>query len=491
MPNLTVAAIDLGAESGRVMQAGFDGETLRLDEAHRFPNQPVRVHAGGRENLHWDVLRLFHEIKHGLGKAGHAAQLASLGIDTWGVDFALLDARDRLLANPFHYRDARTEGMLDEIFKCVPRESVFERTGIQFLQLNTLVQMMAMSLERDDALESAQTFLTIPDLFNFWLSGRKVCEFSNATTTQMYDTRAGAWARGMLATLGIPTHFFPDVVPPGTVLGDLLAPVASELNMPRIPIIAPACHDTGSAVAGIPMATKHAAYISSGTWSLVGAEAAAPVINAQALAGNFTNEGGVNATVRLLKNVMGLWLLQESRRTWIAEGRDYSYAELAQMASEARPFVSVIEPDDASFLAPGNMPARIRAWCAAHGQPEPDSVAAITRCIFDSLALKYRLVIERVEAMLGYSLDTVHVVGGGSQNALLCQLTADVTGRPVIAGPVEATAIGNALVQLMALGAIKSLEEGRAIVAKSFAVKPYAPQALAGADEAYARFQAH
>jgi rhamnulokinase len=486
---ITVAAVDLGAESGRVMRAAFDGRTLRLDEAHRFPNQAVRLAVGDRISLHWDVLRLFHEIKQGIARAAQHGDIAAVGLDTWGVDFALLDSRDRLLGNPHCYRDPRTDGVLDQLLQRVPRAEIFERTGIQFLTFNTIVQMAAMAYAQDPLLDAARTFLTIPDLFNFWLSGRKACEFSNATTTQMYDTRAGAWAHGLLASAGIPSHFLPEVVAPGAVLGELQRAVADELGVRRVPIIAPACHDTGSAVAGAPLRSRHAAYISSGTWSLVGAEAAAPVINAQALAGNFTNEGGVGGTSRVLKNVMGLWLLQESRRTWAAEGREYGYGELAALAADAPPFAHIIDPDDAAFLAPGDMPARIRAWCAERGLPQPGSVAEIARCIFDSLALKYRLVIDALADMLGYELSVVHVVGGGSQNELLCQLTADVAGRPVVAGPVEATAIGNALVQLIALGAVANLDEGRAMVAESFAAKAYEPRHNARVEEAYARFQ--
>ena len=489
MSEITVAAVDLGAESGRVMRAAFDGRTLRLSEAHRFPNQAVRLAVGERVSLHWDVLRLFHEIKQGIGRAAHQGAIAAVGLDTWGVDFALLDERDRLIGNPHCYRDPRTGGVLESLSQRLPRAEIFERTGIQFLTFNTLYQVAAMANARDPQLDAARTFLTIPDLFNFWLSGRKACEFSNATTTQMYDTRAGDWARGMLAQAGIPSHFLPEVVAPGTVLGDMQRAVAEELGVTRVPIIAPACHDTGSAVAGAPLRSRHAAYISSGTWSLVGAEASAPVINAQALAANFTNEGGVGGTSRVLKNVMGLWLLQESRRTWAAEGREYGYAELAALAADATPFAHIIDPDDATFLAPGDMPARIRTWCADRGLPQPNTVAEMARCIFDSLALKYRLVIDALADMLGYALETVHVVGGGSQNELLCQLTADVAGRPVVAGPVEATAIGNALVQLIALGAVSNLDEGRAMVARSFAAKTYEPRPDAQVEEAYARFQ--
>jgi rhamnulokinase len=444
---------------------------------------PVRV----LSCLHWDPLRLFAEIKHGLAQCARTGPLHGLGLDTWGVDFALLGRDDELLGNPFHHRDRRTEGMMERAFQRVPREEIFERTGIQCMSLNTLYQLLAMAEARAPALEAAQTFLTMPDLFNFWLSGRKVCEFTNATTTQMYDQRAKDWARAMLSRLGLPTHIFPEVIPPGTVLGPLLPSVAEELGSAPVPVLAPACHDTGSAVVAVPTQARHSAYISSGTWSLVGVEAEAPVITPQSLAHNFTNEGGVAGAVRLLKNVMGLWLLQECRRMWAQAGHDYSYAQLAHLAESAAPFRSLVDPDHVEFLPPGDMPARLRDFCVRTGQPAPDSHAAFVRCIFESLALKYRWVIEKLEALRGHPLEVIHVVGGGSQNALLCQLTADATGRPVIAGPAEATALGNALVQMMALGHLASLAEARQVVQDSFAMVTYAPRALAAWDEAYLR----
>ncbi len=495
---LNLAAVDLGAESGRVMRAAFDGRVLQLAEVHRFSNVPVRV----LNTLYWDPLRLFAEIKTGLAQCAKLAPLNGVGLDTWGVDFAFLGRGDELLGNPVHHRDRRTEGMLDRAFQRVLRAEIFERTGIQFMALNTLYQLLAMVESRSPVLEAAQTFLTIPDLFNFWLSGQKVCEFSNATTTQLYDQRAlagkrtptspdvGDWAWTLMRQLNIPAHIFPVVVKPGTVLGPLLPAVAEELGIESIPVIAPACHDTGSAVAAVPAQVERYAYISSGTWSLVGVETETPVITPQSLAYNFTNEGGVGGTVRLLKNVMGLWLLQECRRAWAQQGADYSYAQLKQLAENSAPFGSLVDPDADEFLPPGDMPARLQALCRRTRQPLPVTYAALARCIFESLALKYRWVIEKLESLVGYRLEVIHVVGGGSHNELLCQLTADATGRPVIAGPVEATALGNALVQAMALGELASLAEARQVIRNSFTPITYEPRPASAAawDEAYGRF---
>jgi len=481
---LNLAAIDLGAESGRVMWAALDDRTLRLEEAYRFPNVPVRV----LDSLHWDPLRLFAEIKHGLGlcaKRGGAA-LNGIGLDTWGVDFALLGRDDELTGIPFHYRDRRTESMLEKAFQRVAREEIFERTGIQFMPINSLYMLLSMT--GTPALESAATFLMIPDLFNFWLSGRKACEFTDATTTQLYDQRAGDWARSVIEKLGLPRHIFLPVTQPGTVLGPLLPTVAEEVGLDSVPVIAPACHDSGSAVAAVPARNKNAVYISSGTWSIVGVEVHAPIITPQSLKFNFTNEGGVSGTVRFLKNVMGLWIVQECRRVWARAGEEFTYTELTTMAENATPFVSIVDPDDESFLRPGDMPARLREFCTQTGQPVPEDKGALLRCVFDSLALKYRVVVERIEVMMGPRLEVIHIIGGGSQNRLLCQLTADATGRPVIAGPVEATAIGNAVVQAMALGHLASLAEAREVIQNSFELIIYEPRASAQWDEAYARF---
>ena len=481
---LNLAAIDLGAESGRVMWAALDDRTLRLEEAYRFPNVPVRV----LDSLHWDPLRLFAEIKHGLGlcaKRGGAA-LNGIGLDTWGVDFALLGRDDELTGIPFHYRDRRTESMLEKAFQRVAREEIFERTGIQFMPINSLYMLLSMT--GTPALESAATFLMIPDLFNFWLSGRKACEFTDATTTQLYDQRAGDWARSVIEKLGLPGHIFLPITQPGTVLGPILPSVAEEVGLDSVPIIAPACHDSGSAVAAVPARNKNAVYISSGTWSIVGVEVHAPIITPQSLKFNFTNEGGVSGTVRFLKNVMGLWIVQECRRVWARAGEEFTYTELTTMAENATPFVSIVDPDDESFLRPGDMPARLREFCTQTGQPVPEDKGALLRCVFDSLALKYRVVVERIEVMMGHRLEVIHIIGGGSQNRLLCQLTADATGRPVIAGPVEATAIGNAVVQAMALGHLASLAEAREVIQNSFELIIYEPRASAQWDEAYAHF---
>lgn len=487
-------AIDLGAESGRAILGSFDGERLVLKDIHRFANTPVRVNdQTGKSHLHWDILRLWSEIKTGLVKAVQESgqNISGLGIDTWGVDFGLLDANGELLANPHHYRDNRTDGMMDEVFKSVPRAEVFQHTGIQFIQLNSLYQIFALAKAQSVALKNAQTFLMIPDLLNFWLTGKAVCEFSDATTTQFYNPILRDWDRGLLERLGIPTHIFPTVVPPGTNLGPLLAGVAEEIGLEQpgsLSVIAPACHDTGSAVAAIPAVNPGFAWISSGTWSIVGVEWPEAVISAKSLAYNFTNEGGVNHTYRFSRNVMGMWLVQECRREWARHGEELSYAELTRLASEAEPAQALIDPDDGEFFKPGDMTVRIVDYCQRTGQPALQSKAAFMRCILESLALKYRWVVERLEEMVEQKLTPVHIVGGGTQNALLNQLTADILQRPVITGPIEATALGNLLMQLLALGDIKTLEEGRRLVKTSFPPVEYQPGSPAGWDEKYARF---
>jgi sugar (pentulose or hexulose) kinase len=444
--------------------------------------------------LHWDVLRLWSEIERGLALAAQqcGGDLSGVGLDTWGVDFALLDRDGALIANPYHYRDSRTDGMVERACRRVSREEIFERTGIQFMQLNSLYQLFSMVVDDAPALAVAETFLTIPDLFNYWLTGRKVCEFSNATTTQCYDPRRGGWATPLLEKLGIPTHIFPQVTPSGTILGGLLPQVVEDVGVDGLrglPVIAPACHDTACAVAAVPAGGADFAYISSGTWSLMGAELGQPVIDAQSLAFNLTNEGGVGGTFRFLKNIMGLWLVQESRRTWAREGEQLSYDDLTHLAMQAEPLRSLVDPDYADFFKPGDLPARMRAFCQRTGQPTPESRGAVVRCALESLALKYRWVLERIEAILGHRLEPIHVVGGGSQSQLLNQFTADATGRQVVAGPIEATAIGNLVVQAMALGDVASLAEGRRIVRDSFDVTIYEPATGPEWDEAYGRFQ--
>lgn len=484
-------AFDLGAESGRALLGRFDGNRLTLSAIHRFPNHPVRL----PDALHWDVLGLWAEIKQGIALARQrsGANLSSIGLDTWGVDFGLLDHTGALVGNPYHYRDSRTDGMMEAAFARVPRVEIFAQTGIQFMPINTLYQLVAMVQNRAPALEIAQTFLTIPDLFNYWLTGRKVCEFSNATTTQCYNPLARTWALPLLSRLGIPTHIFPEIVQPGTVLGDLRPGLAAEVGLAGVvPVIAPACHDTGSAVAAVPATGQDFAWISSGTWSIVGTEVPEAVVNEQSLAFNFTNEGGVNNTFRLSKNVAGLWIVQECRRAWARQGEEQSYAELTALAAQAAPFQVLIDPDDLLFLKPSEpgdeMPQRVRSRCGATGQPVPESKGALLRCVLESLALKYRWVLEKLETIMGRRLAPIHLMGGGTQNELLCQFTADATGRQVVAGPVEATAIGNLVVQAMALGLVGSLQEGRELIRRSFDVTVYEPAAAREPWEAaYAR----
>jgi len=473
-----VIAVDLGAESGRVAKVTFDGSALSLEVVHRFPN--IQVEAGGGKGkgktLYWDTLRLWHEIKTGIEGAKGGA--SGIGVDAWGVDFALLDRDGNLLGNPICYRDSRTEGMFDWTFARMPRREIFERTGIQFLILNTLYQFGSLARAQSPVLEVAHTYLGFPDLLNYWLTGVKACEFSHATTTQFYNPRAGDWDRQLLAAVGLPTSIFPTIVQPGTRLGEYHG----------IPVIAPATHDTGSAVVAVPTTTPDFAYISSGTWSLIGLESDTPVINDASYAANVTNEGGAGGKFRLLKNVMGLWLAQQCRATWRSEGTEYSYDQLAAMAHDAAPFAALIDPDDLSFFPPGDMPSRIREYCKRTGQVIPDTAGAIMRIVYESLALKYRDSLDKMIALSGQTVERLHIIGGGSQNRLLCQMTADAIGRRVVAGPIEATVLGNAIIQLIALGELGSIADGRAVLSQQSDMVVYEPKNTAAWDEAYGRF---
>ncbi len=479
-------AFDLGAESGRAILCQFDGERFELSQVHRFPTGPTILPDG----LHWDVLRFWNEIKTALAMVARECgdSLVGIGLDTWGVDSALLDRNGALVANPYHYRDSRTDGMYAYAFDRVPREEIFERTGIQFMEINSLYQLLSLVVAQSPLLDTAETFLTIPDLLNYWLTGRIACEFTIATTTQCYDPRAGDWAWSMLERLGIPTRIFPEVVPPGTVLGDLAPAVADEVGLAGVPVIAPACHDTGSAVAAVPAEGPGFAWISSGTWSVQGAELVQPLIDERSLAYNFTNEGGAEGTFRFSRNIMGLWLVQECRRTWARAGEEMSYGEITDLAGDAAPFLAIVDPDHAGFLPPGDMPSRIRDYCRETGQLVPQTKGEIVRCALEGLALRYRWVLERTEEMLGYELEPIHIVGGGTQNHLLSQLTADAIGRRVVTGPVEATAAGNVMVQALALGHIASLAEGRRIIRNSFPLLTFESADRSGWDQAYERF---
>jgi rhamnulokinase len=472
MSDKHVIAVDLGAESGRVIKVRFDGKQFAIEEVHRFPNIPVKVLG----TLHWDALRLWHEIKTGIEQAANGA--SSVGLDGWGVDFALLDRDGRLLANPVHYRDSRTEGMMEWVFERVPRRTVFERTGIQFMTLNTLYQLASLACNNSPLLEGAATFLMIPDLFNYWLSGTLGAEFTDATTTQFYNPRTRNWDWETLTALGLPTKIFPTIIQPGTRLG----------TFKGLPVIAPACHDTGSAVVAVPTTTADYAYCSSGTWSLFGLEVNEAVINDAAYEGNVTNEGGVSGTFRLLKNVAGMWLAQQCRVTWQEQGTDYGYDQLTAEAKTAEPFRSMVDPDDPVFLPPGDMPARIREFCRRTGQPEPETVGQVMRTVYESLALKYRLTLDTLISITGRTVERLHVIGGGSRNGLLNQMTADALGRPVIAGPGEATALGNAVVQFIALGELGSVEEGREILSHTVGTEHFEPQQTAVWIAAYGRY---
>jgi rhamnulokinase len=463
---LRLLALDLGAESGRALTGSFDGSRLEVEVAHRFPNVPVRI--GG--TLYWDFPRLFGDVLAGLRAALESGPVASVGVDGWGVDFGLIDQRGRLIANPVHYRDTRTSGMLERALQRVSAEDVYTRTGIQFMPINTLYQLLAMSGDAD--LERANRLLMIPDLVHHFLCDSVVCEYTNATTTQCYDVERGAWSTRLLSDLDIPVRLFPEVVPPGTRLGPLRSDVAADVGG-SLMVTAPATHDTASAVVATPLAADGStAYLSSGTWSLIGLELRQPVLTSAACEGNLTNEGGVAGTVRLLKNVMGLWLIQEARR---ALGLTLSYDELTAQADAAAPFSAFIDPDDERFLRPGDLPASVRAFCVESGQAPPPDTASLVRVVLESLALKYAVVLRQLETVSGRTVRAIHVVGGGSQNALLCQLTANASGLPVLAGPSEATSIGNLVIQAIALGELRSVAEARQVVSACWPARRYEP----------------
>jgi rhamnulokinase len=463
-------AFDFGAETGRAILAQFHSGELTTREVRRFKNEPVEY--GG--SLHWDVARLWWEIRKTLGDLGET-RLAGIGVDTWGVDYALLGEKGELLQNPYHYRDARTAGMMPQVFRKVPREEIYRATGIQFMPINTLYQLFAAAQQTPLLLQAAQHLLTIPDLFNCWLTGKAVCEFTNATTTQLVNPQTRTWAKDLIERLELPDHIWPEIVEPGTRLGTLLPGVAPNSALAATPVIAPATHDTGSAVAAV-FAREGTAFLSSGTWSLLGMEIDQPIINSEALRLNFTNEGGVNGTIRLLKNVMGLWMLQCCRETWTAQAHSYDHAELLELAAHEESFQCLVDPDHESFLRPCDMPAAIAQFCARTRQPAPKSAPGCARAILESLAFKYRLVLSSLEALTGRRIDRVRIIGGGSKNRLLNQFTADATGRTVLAGPAEATSLGNVAVQMLATGAVSSLHEVRALIERSYPPEIFEPR---------------
>jgi rhamnulokinase len=468
---LRYVALDFGAESGRTIVGRFDGDQLSIEPVHRYANTPVKM-AGV---LYWDFPRQLGDLFEGMRRAAEGGPVASVAVDTWGVDYGFLDARGRLMANPVHYRDARHEGMLEVAFETIPRDELYMATGIQFMSINTLYQLLSEVRAKDPILERADKLLMMPDLFNHFLCGASVAEYTEASTGQTLDPWTHDWALPLFDRLGIPTHFLPPIVEPGTVLGRLLGEVAEATGLTGTSVIAAASHDTPSAVAAIPLAGPSTAYISSGTWSLVGLEVDEPVINAKTLAANITNEGGYGGTITLLRNVMGLWLLQQSRQALFPGEGAPSYEEICTIAESGPRGTAFVDPDDERFLWPGDMPTRIREFCDETGQPVPHETTTLWRVIFESLALKYAWVVDQLSEATGRPVDQIHIVGGGSQNELLCQISADISGRQVVAGPVEATAIGNIAVQAITAGELEGLAQARDLIARSFPMRSYEP----------------
>ena len=475
-------AFDLGAESGRAIVGRLRANVLDIREVHRFPNEPVRQNG----SLQWDILRLWHEMRRSFDKV-EGAHIDSLGVDTWGCDYALLGERGELLQNPFHYRDSRTDGVMEAVCKRVSADEIYGVTGIQFLPFNTLYQLYAACQQTPRMIDAADTVVTIPDLLNYWLTGSLVAEYTNATTTQFVDARSRSWAKELLDALDIPTRLLPPIVEPGVLIGRLKSDVSQLFA--GTAVVAPACHDTGSAVASVP-AGRRRAFLSSGTWSLLGTEVDEPIITARSRELNFTNEGGVSGTTRLLKNIAGMWLLQACRRTWAAEGQSLDYDELLTMASDERlAFKVLFDPDHTTFLHPRDMVSAIAAYCRETAQPVPEGPGGYTRAILESLAFKYRFVIDCLCELTGHAIEEVQIVGGGSRNRLLNQFTADATGCTVIAGPIEATALGNLAMQMVGSGAVGTLSDARCIIDRSFPTERYVPRDTDRWNSHYRRFQ--
>lgn len=479
--DVKVLALDFGASSGRAIIGSFDGEKISLKEIHRFTNDPVIL----LDTMYWDILRLFHDIKIGLIKTKKEGEIKSLGIDTWGVDFGLLNKDGRLLENPVHYRDARTKGMMEKVFAKLDKNTVYKITGNQFMELNTIFQLMALKEKQPELLEKAETLLLMPDLLNYFLSNKKCTEYTIASTTQLLNAKTKEWSSEIIENLDLPKNIFTNIIQPGTKIGKLSKQISEELGIDAIDIIAVAGHDTQSAMVAVPTQEDDFIFLSCGTWSLLGTELTSPIINETSADLNITNEGGIGNKTSFLKNIVGLWLIQESRRQWIREGKEYGFGELEQMASKIGLVNSFIDTDSEEFIPSGNIPKRIQEYCKRTGQYIPQNEAEIVRCIDQSLAIKYRFALEQIEMATGKKYDTLNIIGGGIQSKLLCQLTANICGRKVIAGPVEATVMGNIVLQLMALGEIKDIKEARRIIANSENVTVYVPQEDENWDEIY------
>lgn len=467
-----VLAFDFGASSGRAIIGCFDGDKITLEEVHRFSNDPVSV--GG--TVYWDVLRLFYEIKQGIIKAKIAGGFDSIGIDTWGVDFGLIDSEGKLMENPVHYRDARTAGLVDEAFKTMPKEKLYGITGIQFMELNTLFQLISLKKYRPWMLERADKMLFMPDLFGYMLTGKMCAEYSIASTSQLIDLDKRTWSKEILDAFGIKESVFAPLVQPGTVLGELSKEICEECGVDPVPVISVCGHDTQSAITSVPCEDGDFAFLSSGTWSLFGTELDKPIVNETSMNINITNEGGFDGSTGFLKNIIGLWLIQESRRQWKREGKEYSYADLEKLALAAEPFKCFIDPDAPEFVPHGNIPERVREFCRKTGQFVPETVGEIMRCIYESLAMKYRLTFEKLRECTERDYPVIHVIGGGTKDGLLCQMTANSCDRTVKAGPIEATVMGNVAVQLMSDGSVKNIGQARKIVADSSELKTFEPK---------------
>ena len=467
-------AVDLGAESGRVMLAAVSTEKVSLQEIYRFANGPIEENGSWK----WDFQRLFAEIKTGLGKAIQqgGSDIAGIAVDSWGIDFGLIGEDGALIENPYQYRDSRTDGMMEKAFELMPKADIYQNTGIQFMQINTIFQLLSMRLAGSEVLAKAKKMLFTADLVSYHLCGRAYTEYSLGSTSQLMDMSTGRWSQAVFDKLGLPLGIMPEIVRTGTVAGKLKPELCEEFGCEAIDIIATGSHDTACAVAAVPAGAGNWAYISSGTWSLMGIETAGPVINEAAFKHSFTNEGGVLNTIRFLKNIMGLWVLQECKKQWQKEGQDLSYSQLTEMASQAEPFAVYINPDYGEFLSPGDMPAKINEYLKSAGQESLADIGQIARAIMEGLAFKYREEILALEEISGRGIDVIHIVGGGSQNKLLSQFTANATGKTVIAGPVEATAVGNVLIQAVARGEIDSIGQARKVVANSFELTEYKPQ---------------
>ncbi|TAG10546.1 MAG: rhamnulokinase [Verrucomicrobia bacterium] len=480
-------AVDLGAGSGRVIAARANQKQLALEEIHRFENPGTELPGGS----FWNIVGLYRDILEGLRRCVdlHGSQIVSIGIDTWGCDFGLIASDGELMGMPHQYRDSRFEGMADAMHELISEDEIFQHTGIKTNFYNTSLHLLAAAKQNNQALHYAESLLFMPDLLAYWLTGVKRNERTIASTSQLLDPRTGEWAWPVIEALGLPKRLFGQVVPPGTVLGMIREQVAEAIGISNIPVVATACHDTASAVAGIPMCGPNQLWLSSGTWSIMGIEAAKPITDRAALRYGFCNELGTDGSVRFLKNISGLWLIQECKREWEAAGTPLSYAQLATAASEVPPFFAFIDPDHESFASPGEMPQKIQAFCKSTGQVIPQTHGEILRVANDSLALKYRSVYDRICELTGFSFEQLNAGGGGIQNTLLSQATANALGIPVLAGPIEATSCGNIITQMLAMGHLDTLSDGRALIRESFEFQTFTPQDAEAWQRAYQQFR--